>query len=764
LDFSQCANGQSGIGDCVTEGGNLGWVTGDLNQNNSLYREGDFVPFRLVITDLVAGQTYTQGIGYDAVEKSLHTYDYLGTYNASESFTGPPAQQVVPCGGVGDTAGPFACGNSRRRGHRKVARNAPSTLAVPTDPYTHFPSGSSQAPGHFSAWGASLESATYDSSLNTPIGVDNSGTIERGINLSFTANGPTAVIAWGGHLASVLDWGQGKTFKSGGASGASYHMRLTTGGNRELSINTNAIADQPLSFTTQAAPASVAIGQPVIDTATLTGTPGVPVTGEVQFFVCGPSSSPPDCSHGGTAIDPALVVLARAHLSPNGTASAVFVPVEPGHYCFRAEYTPSPAAPYSPTVHTDLATECFVATGPPIPPTATLEVKKACDPTGDGGHFKILIETIDGRPVKRQVVACDGTTGAVPVQPGSYRVRERGANGTDLSQYNRFIGGDCEFDGSVIVQAGDAAVCTITNVHKGTPSAELTVTKICVPANDDGRFNLTVDGQTSQNAACGSSFGPVSVPPGVHHVSESAGTGTSLANYATTIGGACASDGTVTLAAGQLATCTITNVRTGEQTGTVEIVKQCSPAGTNGHFQLVLDGQVFRGIACGESTGPVVIGIGDHQIGEVAATGETGRFETTIGGACSASGSFTLTAGQHVTCIVTNTLVPIQPPLKPPPSCSKLSVAPHTVAAGPRVLVVARVHIGRRGVPGVRVYAVGPGVSTVRTTGRRGRAVFLLAFQRRGLLHVSIRRPFACPKPPPKKVGIVGAATPPVTG
>jgi hypothetical protein len=943
LDFSQCANGPSGIGRCVTEGGSLGWVTGNLNGNDSRYREGDFVPFRLVITDLVAGQSYTQGIGYDAVEKSLHTYDYLGTYDASENWPGPPAPQVIPCGGVGDTAGPHSCGN------------APSTLAVPTDVRTTFPPGAAQAAGQFSAWGATLDDAAYDPSLSTPIGVDNSGTIERGINLTFTADGPTAVIAWGGHLASVLDWGQGKTFKSGGASGSSYHMRLTTGGNRELSINADAIANQPLSFTTQVAPTSVAIGQPVIDTATLAGSPGAPVTGEVQFLVCGPSTSPPDCSQGGTAIDPALVVLARAHLSPDGTASIVFAPTETGHYCFRAEYTPSPLSPYSPAVHTNTTTECFVATLPPtqltvtklcvpstdpgqfnimvtpgflfsdtpcgashgpfdvtpgtytvtetagtntnltdyvqpptfgadcapagmvtlalgdsksctitnvalgaqtgflevtkecdpaddggqfeihldtthfanlscgqstgaiqvapgshtvseagvpptslsdyttvisgacnattgavtvvanqtahctftntrIPPTTTLEVKKICRPTTDQGHFKLLIQEADGQPVKRHVVACGGTSGAVTVQPGSYRVRERGANGTDLSHYNRFIGGDCQSDGTITLVAGDEAVCTIVNVRRSTPAAELTVTKICVPADDGGRFNLTVDGETSQDVACGGSFGPTAVPPGQHQVNESAGTGTNLGDYTTTIGGACAADGTVTLAAGEVATCTITNVRASEQTGTLEIQKQCSPPGTKGHFQLEFDGEVFRGIACGESTGPVIIGVGNHQIGEVALPGQIARFETTVGGDCSASGSVTVSAGQHVTCVITNTLVTTEPPLKPPPACYKLSVAPRTVAVGKRMLVVARVHVGRRPVPGVRVYAVGPGVSTVRTTEPRGRAVFPLTFQRRGLLHVSIRRAFACPKPPPKKVGIVGAATPPVTG
>jgi hypothetical protein len=199
---SQCANAPDGIGDCVTGGGDTGWINGNLNvrvTHKALYREGDFVPFRVEITGLAAGQTYTLGIGYDAVEKSLHTYDYLGTYNGSENWPGPPPQQVVPCGGIGDTAGPHACGN------------APSVLAVPEDTHTTFPDGSHPPPqpgNHFSAWGATLGGATNDPGHSTPIGTDNSGTIERQINITYTANGPTAVVAWGGHLASVLDWGQ----------------------------------------------------------------------------------------------------------------------------------------------------------------------------------------------------------------------------------------------------------------------------------------------------------------------------------------------------------------------------------------------------------------------------------------------------------------------------------------------------------------------------------------------------------------------------
>jgi Prealbumin-like fold domain len=958
-ELRQCANGQSGIGRCVGEGGNTGWVRGNLGQSNSLYREGDFVPFRVVITGLRAGTTYTLGIGYDAVEKSLHTYDYLGTYDASEHWPGPPAPQVVPCGGVGDTAGPHACGSD------------PSTLDVPTDTHTTFPDGSHPPPqpgNHFSAWGATLAGAVYDSGKSDPIVVHSPGTIERQINLSYTANGPTAVVAWGGHLASVLDWGQGNTFKSGGGNGSSFHMRLATGGNQELSINVNGIAAQPPSFTTQVAPASMTTDQTVIDTAALTAAAGNPVRGAVQFFVCGPAASAaPDCSQGGSPVGgPQVVALVPPPNGPNGQATIAFPepgegPVEPGRYCFRAEYTPSEDAAYSPALHTSSTTECFVVTLPPphltvtkvcvpasdpglfdllldgtvvpngtdvpcggsrgpfdttvgthtvsenagtgtsltdytstsggdcavsgsitlvlgdsktctitnvrlgeptgfltvekvcvpagdpghfeihvdgdkvaelscgettepielppgghtvseasgvrtsrsgyttvisgdcaadgsvtvvanqtahctitntrIPPSTTLRVNKLCRPAADDGHFRVGIFKVGARRVHRVVLPCGGTTGVVQVPPGTYLVRERGANGTQLSDYRRFIGGDCLSTGIVTLQAGDHATCWIANVRRGPgpQPAVLTVTKICDPADDGGRFDLTVDGQTAPDVSCGDSFGPVPLPPGQHHVSESAGTGTSLADYTTTIGGACAADGSVTLAAGQQATCTITNVRgtsppePPDETGTVEIEKQCLPAGTRGNFQLEFDEHVFF-LSCGQSTGTVVVPVGKHRVGEVAVNGVTSRFTTTIGGDCAPDGSFTLNAGEHVACVVTNTLVaPIRPP-KPPHVCYRLTARPRTATAGKPLRVVALVHIGRRPVRGVRVHAVGSGVSAVRTTGPRGVAVFALTPRRRGILRVAIRRPFLCPKPPPHTIGVRGVNTPPVTG
>jgi hypothetical protein len=90
----------------------------------------------------------------------------------------------------------------------------------------------------------------------------------------------------------------------------------------------------------------------------------------------------------------------------------------------------------------------------------------------------------------------------------------------------------------------------------------LTINKVCVPTTDPGLFNLRNDGVTkTANAACGTGTGAFQVSIGSHTVSETAGTNTNLANYSTLIGGDCATDGTVTLAAGQNKTCTITNSR-----------------------------------------------------------------------------------------------------------------------------------------------------------------------------------------------------------
>jgi uncharacterized repeat protein (TIGR01451 family) len=190
----------------------------------------------------------------------------------------------------------------------------------------------------------------------------------------------------------------------------------------------------------------------------------------------------------------------------------------------------------------------------------TLTVNKVCAPTTDSGKFNLQV---DGRtPETGANVACGGTTGPVEVTIGSHTVGETAGTGTSLSDYFKpAYGRDCSEDGSVTLAAGQNKVCTITNTRVPT----LTVTKVCNPTSDTGKFNLQVDGKTGPTGAdvsCGGSTGPVPVTVGSHTVGETGGAGTSLDNYNSAIGGDCTSiTGAVTVAAGENKVCTITNTR-----------------------------------------------------------------------------------------------------------------------------------------------------------------------------------------------------------
>src|SRR5439155_11233409 len=194
-----------------------------------------------------------------------------------------------------------------------------------------------------------------------------------------------------------------------------------------------------------------------------------------------------------------------------------------------------------------------------------------CLPANDTGKFNLQI---DGQTAGTGAnAACGGTTGAVLTSVGAHSVGETAGTGTDLGNYTSVTDGDCAANGSITLAAGQNAVCTITNTRKPT----LKVDKVCVPANDTGKFNLQIDSETAgtgANAACGGTTGAVLSSVGQHSVGETAGTGTDLANYTSVTDGDCSANGSITLAAGQNAVCTITNTRK----PTLKVDKVCVPA------------------------------------------------------------------------------------------------------------------------------------------------------------------------------------------
>ena len=130
------------------------------------------------------------------------------------------------------------------------------------------------------------------------------------------------------------------------------------------------------------------------------------------------------------------------------------------------------------------------------------------------------------------------------------------------------LGDGTTFDRSFPVQAENLieataiAVGTAHSLAVGTlRPPQLTVFKILKhpDANHLRLFNLQIDGVTVRANVNSGSTGPQTMSPGNHTVSEKGGTGTSLSDFGTVIGGDCAADGSVSLAPGDFKTCTITN-------------------------------------------------------------------------------------------------------------------------------------------------------------------------------------------------------------
>src|SRR5207247_10178328 len=98
------------------------------------------------------------------------------------------------------------------------------------------------------------------------------------------------------------------------------------------------------------------------------------------------------------------------------------------------------------------------------------------------------------------------------VNPGTSTVSEDAAAGWNLTGLNCVdptsdSSGDTGARTATIkVGVSETVTCTFTNVKP----PKLTVNKVCVPANDAGKFNLQIDGPTAgtgANAACGGTTG-----------------------------------------------------------------------------------------------------------------------------------------------------------------------------------------------------------------------------------------------------------------
>ena len=75
----------------------------------------------------------------------------------------------------------------------------------------------------------SISGAAYVA-LPAAVTTATTGTVERQIDVTFTASGSTVVLAWGGHIASQIDWGTGNSAGAINGTGNGLNNRLTGNG------------------------------------------------------------------------------------------------------------------------------------------------------------------------------------------------------------------------------------------------------------------------------------------------------------------------------------------------------------------------------------------------------------------------------------------------------------------------------------------------------------------------------------------------------
>ncbi|MDH3530242.1 MAG: carboxypeptidase-like regulatory domain-containing protein [Acidobacteriota bacterium] len=250
LSMNQCGNDPTST-NC--DGSSpAGWTGGLVGNANSNYLVGDSISYRAVMSDLNPAATYSFTIKYDTTKSGKNAIDYLTSYNRTVTGSNPcrdsgTANPTAFCSGAPDDTETIPLDDV-------VTRGRDLTLGTPDD--------ITKAPGVFSLWGGVITGVsgyTYtDSSGTFP-----NGTSVTRITVTFDPSGTSAVLAWGGHIATDANWGTGNGAQN--LPGSPYHtsngglvnnLDLTSvTGSQDLSLSANAVgASGTMTIVKQASP------------------------------------------------------------------------------------------------------------------------------------------------------------------------------------------------------------------------------------------------------------------------------------------------------------------------------------------------------------------------------------------------------------------------------------------------------------------------------------------------------------------------------
>ena len=383
-------------------------------------------------------------------------------------------------------------------------------------------------------------------------------------------------------------------------------------------------------------------------------------------------------SSGATTPDTAWTLTATGPTpisGTTGTATVTAAPVHVGTYTLSETgplgYLPSDwvctgaaaATPTSVTLAEGQAATCTI-TNTVVAPQLTLVKMVNNGTTGGTAAATDWTLAADG-PSSISGVTGSPTVTAATVKVGPYRLSESGGPGGYTASAWSCVGGTPAVD-AVSLAPGDRATCTITNTA-------ITPTLTLVKAVDNGTtgatavatdWTLAADGPTPLTGPSGSpAVTAAPVQAGAYALSESGGPSGYSASTWSCVGAPVAS-GTVTIALGQNAICTITNTAVPP---TLTLVKQV--VNTSGGAALAADwllsaaGPVtIQGHVGEASVTTAVVPVGSYTLAEAGPPGYTTSPWACTGAASTdpATAEVVLAPGNSATCTVTNTDQPAQ--------------------------------------------------------------------------------------------------------
>jgi len=464
------------------------WTDEELTLSNAHYTEGQSIPYRIVFTGLNPGATYSVEISFFITKNGKHAVDFLTSVDRIGG-------SVNPCAGI------------------SVCEEAPG-FSIPDYPVSPSETGAYfnkleafEGNQMFSAYNSVITGAFYTAS-----GDENSaGDSSARIFVNFRPLRSTAVMAWGAHIASWLDWGSGNT--AAGLANFPYRVSLATFERNDVGAqthraNASAVAQPPEN------------GTLTVVKVVVNNDGGTKQVSDFRLFV-----------NGAQVTSGQTLTLAPGQYTVSESADAGYA----------ASFSASCAGGIV-TVASGANTTCTITNDDVVPPATGTLVVNSLVLNDDGGTYDVPdfilfagdTHVVDGVPIVLDV--------------GTYAISQSGPAGYATSFLLACLG-----TGTVTIAEGETTTCNVVN--DDIAPEFIIVTHVI---NDNGglltseNFMMLVAGtDVSIPIFPGEENGlAVTLDAGVYSVDEADSFG-----YAKTFGPDCSG----TIGIGEVKTCVITN-------------------------------------------------------------------------------------------------------------------------------------------------------------------------------------------------------------